>query len=69
MRIKPHKQIRVVYALNVHTIKTFHRKLEDKICGISGTLVCLFVTWLWKEPFCIAIPILRNWRLSRTVLH
>ena len=32
--------------INWHSFKieTFHRKLEDKVCGIYGTFVCLFVT-------------------------
>ena len=71
MRIKPDKEIRVVYTyINWHSFKieAFHRKLEDKVCGISGILVSVFL-WLWalEGTIFISIPILRNW--SPTVLH
>ena len=45
--------------INWHSFKieTFHRKFEDKVCGIAGTVVCLFVTvGSGKNHFLLTFP-------------
>ena len=45
--------------MNWHSFKieTFHRKLENKVCGIPGTLVCLLVTvGSGKNHFLLPFP-------------
>ena len=55
-----YKQIRVVDALTSITLKLIHfteNKLENIVCGISGTLVSLFVTGSsGKNHFLLPFP-------------